>query len=152
MKSIPIQFFLLLSPFLILFCDLLLGLFHSHPSPHWSDFWKNGDSLKGMREKLERICRYISSLSEQRLSVNSQRKVIYNLKTPYGNGTTHIILEPLDFLSRLASLIPRPRVNLTRFHGVFAPNFKPRPSKTSLLSEVFSQDVLQITHQAGFIK
>ena len=80
------------------------------------------------REKLERICRYISrpSLSEQRLSLNSQGKVIYQLKTPYENGTTRIILEPLDFLSRLASLIPRPRTNLIRFHGVFAPNFKYR--------------------------
>jgi hypothetical protein len=33
-----------------------------------------------------------------------------------------VIFEPLDFLARLASLVPRPRVNLTRFHGVFAPN------------------------------
>ncbi len=80
------------------------------------------------REKLERICRYISrpSLSEQRLSVNSQGKIIYQLKTPYENGTTRIILDPLDFLSRLASLVPRPRTNLIRFHGVFAPNFKYR--------------------------
>jgi hypothetical protein len=29
---------------------------------------------------------------------------------------------PLDFLVRLASSIPSPRVNLTRFHGVFAAN------------------------------
>ncbi len=29
-------------------------------------------------------------------------------------------------LSRLVSLIPKPRVNLTRFHGVFAPNSKHR--------------------------
>ena len=36
--------------------------------------------------------------------------------------TTHIILEPLDFIARLAALVPKPRVNLTRFHGVFAPN------------------------------
>ena len=28
----------------------------------------------------------------------------------------------LDFLARLAALVPRPRVNLTRYHGVFAPN------------------------------
>ena len=28
----------------------------------------------------------------------------------------------LDFISRLVALIPKPRVNLTRFHGVFAPN------------------------------
>jgi hypothetical protein len=26
----------------------------------------------------------------------------------------------------LAALVPRPRLNLTRFHGVFAPNFKYR--------------------------
>jgi hypothetical protein len=31
---------------------------------------------------------------------------------------------PLDFIARLAALVPKPRVNLTRFHGVFAPNSK----------------------------
>jgi hypothetical protein len=36
------------------------------------------------------------------------------------------VLEPLDFVARLAALVPRPRLNLTRFHGVFAPNFKHR--------------------------
>ena len=45
----------------------------------------------------------------------------------------HVIFEPLDFLARLAALVPKPRVNLTRFHGVFAPNSKHRiqvtPSK-----------------------
>ena len=33
-----------------------------------------------------------------------------------------MIFEPLDFIARLAALVPKPRVNLTRFHGVFAPN------------------------------
>ncbi len=60
--------------------------------------------------------------------MNARGQVVYKLKTAYDNGTTHIVLDPLDFLSRLASLIPRPRVNLTRFHGVFAPNFKYRSS------------------------
>ena len=46
----------------------------------------------------------------------------YQLKTPYRDGTTHVIFEPLDFIARLAALVPKPRVNLTRFHGVFAPN------------------------------
>jgi hypothetical protein len=36
------------------------------------------------------------------------------------------VLEPLDFIARLAALVPRPRLNLTRFHGVFAANFKYR--------------------------
>jgi hypothetical protein len=80
------------------------------------------------RKKLERICRYIAraSLSEERLSTNKKGQVIYKLKKAYDNGTTQIVLDPLDFLSRLASLVPKPRVNLTRFHGVFAPNFKHR--------------------------
>ena len=80
------------------------------------------------RKKRERLCRYISrpSLSEQRLFVNVQGQVVYKLKTAYQNGTTHIVLSPLDFLSRLASLIPRPRIHLIRFHGVFAPHFKYR--------------------------
>ncbi len=37
-----------------------------------------------------------------------------------------MLLEPLDFMARLAALVPRPRLNLSRFHGVFAPNFKQR--------------------------
>jgi hypothetical protein len=50
----------------------------------------------------------------------------YQLKTPYADGTTHVIFEPLDFIARLAALVPRPRVNLTRYHGVFAPHSKLR--------------------------
>ena len=53
-------------------------------------------------------------------------RVRYELKTPWRNGTTHVILEPLDFISRLVALVPKPRVNLIRFHGVFAPNSKYR--------------------------
>ena len=44
----------------------------------------------------------------------------YQLKTPYRDGTTHVIFAPLDFIARLAALVPKPRVNFTRFHGVFA--------------------------------
>ena len=46
----------------------------------------------------------------------------YELKTPYRDGTTHVIFEPLDFIARLVALVPKPRANLTRFHGVFASN------------------------------
>ena len=30
----------------------------------------------------------------------------------------------MDFIARLAALVPKPRVNLTRFHGVLAPNHR----------------------------
>lgn len=33
-----------------------------------------------------------------------------------------MIFDPLDFVTRLAALVPKARVNLTRYHGVFAPN------------------------------
>jgi len=37
-----------------------------------------------------------------------------------------VVFEPLDFIARLAALVPKPRVHLTRFYGVFAPNSKHR--------------------------
>ncbi len=84
------------------------------------------------RRKLERLCRYISrpAVSEKRLSLTPSGNVRYELKTPYRNGTTHVIFEPLDFIARLAALVPKPRVNLTRFHGVFAPNSRYRARVT----------------------
>jgi len=76
------------------------------------------------RAKLERLCRYITrpAVSTKRLSMTRNGQVRYELKTPWRNGTTHVIFEPLDFISRLVALVPKPRINLTRFHGVFAPN------------------------------
>ena len=69
-------------------------------------------------------------MSTQRLSLTRNGQVRYELKTPYRNGTTHVVFEPLDFISRLVALIPKPRVNLTRFHGVFAPNSRYRAMVT----------------------
>ena len=84
------------------------------------------------RQKLERLCRYITrpAVSEKRLSLTASGNIRYQLKTPYSNGTTHVIFEPLDFIAKLAALVPKPRVNLTRFHGVFAPNSKHRVTVT----------------------
>jgi hypothetical protein len=54
---------------------------------------------KDERKKLERLCRYIArvAVSEKRLSLLSNGHVRYELKTPYRDGTTHVIFEPLDF-------------------------------------------------------
>jgi hypothetical protein len=75
------------------------------------------------RQKLERLCRYIS-----RPAVSEN--IRYQLKTPYRDGTTHVIFEPLDFSARLAALVSKSRVNLTRYHGVFAPNSRDRAAVT----------------------
>ena len=65
-------------------------------------------------------------MSTQRLSLTRNGRIRYQLKTPYNDGTTHVIFEPLDFIAKLVALVPKPRVNLTRYHGVFAPNSKHR--------------------------
>ena len=84
------------------------------------------------REKLERLCRYITrpAVSTERLSLTAQGNIRYRLKTPYRDGTTDVVFKPLDFMARLAALVPTPRVNLTRYHGVFAPNHRLREQVT----------------------
>jgi hypothetical protein len=42
-----------------------------------------------------------------------------------------VVFEPLDFMAKLAALIPKPKVNLTRFYCVFAPNSQYRKVITS---------------------
>jgi hypothetical protein len=81
------------------------------------------------RNKLEKLCRYITrpAIANERLSINEHGQVTYKFKQPLRNGSTHVVLDPLDFIARLAALVPRPRLNLTRFHEVFAPNCKYRP-------------------------
>ena len=90
------------------------------------------------RRKLERLCRYVArpAVATDRLALTPQGNVRYTLKTPYRDGTTHIILEPLDFIARLAALVPKPRVNLTRFHGVFAPSYPPFGCNSALRHHV----------------
>ena len=86
----------------------------------------------GQRKKLERLCRYISrpAVAVDRLSLTEQGLIRYRLKTPYRDGTTHVLFEPLDFLARLAALVPPRRTHLTRFHGVFAPASRLRAAVT----------------------
>lgn len=75
------------------------------------------------RDKLDRLARYVSRppVATGRLALTGSGHVRYTLKTPYRDGTTHVIFEPEDFIARLAALVPKPRAHLTRYHGVFAP-------------------------------
>jgi hypothetical protein len=78
------------------------------------------------RKKLERLCRYVArpAIANERLKLTDCGQVVLKLKTPFRDGTTHIVMSPLELLQRLAALVPRPRLNLIRFHGVLAPNAK----------------------------
>jgi Putative transposase len=76
------------------------------------------------RQGLEHLCRYFTrpAIANERLSVNRAGQVVLRLKTPWRNGTTHIVMSSMEFMQRLAALVPRPRLHLIRFHGVLAPN------------------------------
>ena len=47
---------------------------------------------------MERLCRYITrpAVSTERLSLTTQGNIRYCLKTPYRDGTTDVVFEPLD--------------------------------------------------------
>jgi hypothetical protein len=61
------------------------------------------------------------------VQLNAAGQVELKLKTPWRDRTTHLVMSPLEFMQRLAALVPRPRLHLIRFHGVLAPNAKLRP-------------------------
>jgi Putative transposase len=61
-------------------------------------------------------------------------------------------MEPLEFMERMAALVPRPRLHLIRFHGVLAPNAKLRsqivPAPAERAVETSSEDA----HAQGEIR
>jgi hypothetical protein len=61
-------------------------------------------------------------ISDERLSLASDGSIIVRLKTPWADGTSSLVMAPVEFLSRLTSLIPPPRKNMIRYHGIFGAN------------------------------
>ena len=63
------------------------------------------------RQALEQLCRYITrpALANERVQTNAAGQVVLKLKSPWRDGTTHLVMSPLEFMQRLAALVPRPR-------------------------------------------
>ena len=53
-------------------------------------------------------------------------KLVFKLKSPWSDGTAFLILSPHEILEKLAAIVPPPRSNNIRYHGVLAPNSKLR--------------------------
>ena len=64
------------------------------------------------RQQLEHLCRYITrpAIANERLKRNRAGDVVLQLKSAFKDGTTHIVISPLEFMQRLAALVPRPRL------------------------------------------
>ena len=80
------------------------------------------------RSGLERICRYglRPPFAGERLERMPSGDLAYRMKRTAPSGATHRVMSPLEFLGALSSLVPPPRVHLTRYHGVFAPHARGR--------------------------
>ncbi|MCK5650768.1 MAG: transposase [Gemmatimonadetes bacterium] len=62
-----------------------------------------------------------------RLQHTVRQRVLYVLPSPDPSGRTALRLSALEFLDRLATLVPPPHIHRHRYHGVFAPNAPLRP-------------------------
>ena len=80
------------------------------------------------REELKSLIRYVarSSVSLARLSETEEGNIKYELKSPWNDGTTAVLFSKLEFLEKLASLVPYPHKNLIVYFGCLAPNHKIR--------------------------
>lgn len=72
------------------------------------------------RARLERLCRYAlrPPIAQEPLHRTPEGRVILDLRHRWADGTTYLVFEPLALLERLASLTPRPRINLLLYYGV----------------------------------
>ena len=83
---------------------------------------------EGDRKGLEKLLRYVlrPPLSQERLQRLEDGRILYALRKTRYDGVSHMVFEPVEFLAKLASLVPPPRANAVRYHGVLAPNSKLR--------------------------
>ncbi|MDO8793425.1 MAG: transposase, partial [Vicinamibacterales bacterium] len=77
----------------------------------------------GQRERLERVCCYAlrPPVTQERLHLTQEGQVRLQLRQPWRDGTTDVVFDPVEFLGRLAVLVPRPRINLILYYGVLGP-------------------------------
>ncbi len=60
------------------------------------------------------------------MRLRADGRVLVELKTVWRDGTAQLLFEPIEFMEKLAAIIPRPAVNLLIYHGVLAPHGRTR--------------------------
>ncbi|MFN9574885.1 MAG: transposase, partial [Betaproteobacteria bacterium] len=76
------------------------------------------------RKRLEQLCRTITrpALSDERVQLNAAGQVELKLKTPWRDGTTHLVMSPLEFMQRLAARATEGCSSGTRAAAAAAPH------------------------------
>jgi hypothetical protein len=75
------------------------------------------------RDRLEHLVRYVlrPPLALDRLTESPGGQLLYHFRRPWSDGSTALLLDPLELLERLAALVPPPRRPLLAYHGLLAP-------------------------------
>lgn len=62
------------------------------------------------RDQRERVCRYMlrPPLALERLTESTGGQLLYQCRRPWRDGSTAVLLDPLELLGRLAALVPPP--------------------------------------------
>lgn len=104
------------------------------------------------RQALEQLCRYITrlALANERMQTNGAGQLGLELKTAWRGGTTHRVVSSLEYMQRLAALVPRPRLHLIHFRGVLAPNATLRARVMPQEAEASAQEAKPAECEAGF--
>jgi hypothetical protein len=103
------------------------------------------------RKELERLCRYITrpAIANERLKRNQAGQVVLQLKRPYRDATTHIVMSPLEFMQRLAALVARPRLHLIHLHGVLASHARLRAAIVPSPAQQATEHLADHAHVPG---
>jgi hypothetical protein len=82
----------------------------------------------GDRARLEHLCRYVlrPPVAQQALEREPDGTILLRLRRAWRDGTRAVRFSPIELLEKLAAMIPKPRINLLVYHGVFAPNARGR--------------------------
>ena len=94
-------------------------------------------------------CRVVPAFDVTKHAVGRLSASGLQLKSAWRDGTTHIKMSPLEFMQRLAALVPRPRLHLIRFHGVLAPNARLRAAIVPGAAEKPSEHAEEHAHASA---
>jgi hypothetical protein len=82
------------------------------------------------RDQLDRLVRYLvrPPLALDRLTESTGGQLLYQFRRPWSDGSTALLLEPLELLERLAALVPPPHRPLLAYHerGAWPASSPPR--------------------------
>jgi hypothetical protein len=74
------------------------------------------------RLRLEKLVSYMARppLAMDRLTLKEDGDLVYQLKRKFSDGTTAILLSPMELIEKLCAMVPPPRAHQVLYTGVFS--------------------------------